>query len=44
MPRLRCKNCNEEISSTGKNETTPWVHLLTGWVKCKIGMGIAEPN
>ena len=44
MPRLRCKHCKEELSSTGKNETTPWTHTLTGWTKCKIGKGWAEPE
>lgn len=43
MPLMNCKNCNKPICSTGKNETTPWVHLVNGWVKCKIGVGKAEP-
>lgn len=44
VPRVKCKNCNGELASTGKNATTPWVHLLTGWVKCKTGKGWAEPE
>lgn len=44
MSFQKCKNCAGDLISTGNTHTTPWKHLLTGWVKCKTGSGWAQPK